>query len=114
MKGREIAVSVTLIAGVAVSAVLLVAGLALLFARPAPVEPLAAGALPAAFEALTELDPAAFLHLGLLVLMFTPVARVVVLLMEFVRRREWAFAAVSLGVLFLLTGAVIIGLGGAQ
>jgi uncharacterized membrane protein len=46
------------------------------------------------------------LQAGLLILMATPVARVVVSAVEFVRLREWFFALASLGVLGVLATGV--------
>ena len=70
-------IEVVLMGGLAVSAALLVAGLAL--------------------------GRADFLRWGILVLMTTPVARVVVVTGGLLLRRDWVFAAVSLWILGVLT-----------
>jgi len=48
---------------------------------------------------------------GLIVLMATPILRVVVSLIEYVRLRDWLFAATTLMVLAVLMGAVAVALG---
>jgi uncharacterized membrane protein len=52
------------------------------------------------------------LQAGLLILMATPVARVVVSAVEFVRLREWFFALASLGVLGVLATGVWLAVSG--
>lgn len=81
-----------LTAGVTVSALCLIAGLA-----------------------LTELSrlrghgaPHALLHVGLIVLMATPIARVVVSLEEELRARNWFFASVTLAVVAVLSGTLMV------
>lgn len=51
---------------------------------------------------------APFLHAGLVILMATPVARVVVSVIEYVRERDWLFAAATLGVLAVLVATVVV------
>lgn len=78
-----------LTAGVAVSALLLGCGLLAVVVRPNGT---AAGPLLAA---------------GLLVLMATPMLRVVVSIAEYVRMREWFFVVIALVVLIELSAGVI-------
>ena len=52
----------------------------------------------------------AFMSLGLIVLLATPAARVLVLLLGYVRRQQWLFAAIALMVLSVLVISVVIGL----
>ena len=47
---------------------------------------------------------------GLLVLMGTPILRVVVSLVEYLRMRDWLFAATTVVVLAVLMGAVAVAL----
>lgn len=47
------------------------------------------------------------LDAGLVVLMATPAARVVVSLVEYLRARDWFFVLTTLGVLLILVGTVI-------
>jgi len=78
-------IEVVLMGGLAVSAALLVAGLAL--------------------------GRADFLSWGILVLMTTPVARVVVVTIGMLRERDWLFAAVSLWILAVLGSSVYVATG---
>lgn len=102
-------VSNVLRTGVLLSFVLLVGGLvASMFEQAAAVlTPASPGLL---IGAALRLDSTALIHLGLLVLMLTPVARVVVLVAHFVSEREVPFALVSMGVLCLVIAAVVVGL----
>jgi uncharacterized membrane protein len=52
------------------------------------------------------------LHVGLLVLMLTPVARVIVSVMGYVRAREWPFVAATAVVLGLLIASFIAAFAG--
>lgn len=61
-------------------------------------------------RALANLEPNGFFDLGLLVLLATPIARVLALLIGFSRRQAWLFSAVSLVVLVVLALSVVIGL----
>lgn len=63
-------------------------------------------------RALSAARPTAFLTLGLLILIGTPAARVLVLLGAFVRRREWVYAMVSAVVLGVLAVGLVLGLVG--
>jgi uncharacterized membrane protein len=78
-------IEVVLMGGLAVSAAFLVAGLAL--------------------------GRADFLRWGILVLMTTPVARVVVVTIGMLRDRDWLFAAVSIWILFVLGSSVYVATG---
>jgi uncharacterized membrane protein len=100
----------TLLAGVLISAALLTIGLALALAgQVAEAEPVtdwyelahrAAGG-----------DGRAIVDLGLIVLMFTPVFRVLVLAIGWVAERKWRLALVSTAVAILLAASVAIGVG---
>jgi uncharacterized membrane protein len=50
------------------------------------------------------------LTIGLVLLIATPILRVLVSFVEYVRMREWLFAGVTLFVLLVLTGTVIVAL----
>ena len=52
----------------------------------------------------------AILTTGLVLLMATPITRVIVSIVEYVRMRDWFFVAVTLFVLFVLAGTVLIAL----
>jgi uncharacterized membrane protein len=83
-----------LTAGVLASTGLLAAGLLLQLLR---VEPDAAAALTRA---------------GLMVLMATPVARVVVSVVEYALERDWLFAALTTTVLIILLGSLVVSMRG--
>ncbi len=53
---------------------------------------------------------APFLHAGLILVMATPVARVVVSFVEYVRERDWFFAATTFAVLAVLAATVLVAL----
>lgn len=109
MKSKNPLVSITLIAGVSASFVLLIGGLAFSIGQPVGLSERA----PAPQEIVRGLsygDPAAIITAGILVLMLTPFARVVVLLYEFVRAREGSFVVISIVVLCLLITSIAIGM----
>jgi uncharacterized membrane protein len=83
--GLDRTIEAVLMGGLAVSAALLVAGLAL--------------------------DRTVLLHWGILVLMATPVARALVVAVEMLREQDWLFAAVSLWILAVLGASVYLALG---
>jgi uncharacterized membrane protein len=76
--------------GVAVSTVLLGAGLALALAGAAPG------------------TSARLLRIGLIALMATPVARVVISVVEYGSKRDWAFVALTATVLGMLMMSFVI------
>ena len=78
-------IEVVLMGGLAVSAVLLVAGVAL--------------------------DREVLLRWGILVLMATPVARVVVVTIGMLRERDWLFAAISVWILSVLGSSIYWAMG---
>jgi uncharacterized membrane protein len=62
---------------------------------------------------LTQLAPSAanaLLTIGLVVLMATPILRVIVSLVEYARMRDWFFVVTTLIVLLVLAGSVIFAL----
>lgn len=52
-------------------------------------------------------------HAGIIVLILTPLLRVVTMLIDFVRRGDRSFALISLGVLLLLVLSTFLGFGGS-
>lgn len=90
--GLEETLGRVLSAGTQLTTVLLVAGLALLLWAPA-----------------AWLGPLA-VHLGLVVLMLTPVARVVVSMGAYIRARQWWFVLFTGMVLVLLIGSFLAAL----
>lgn len=81
-----------LVTGVIVSALLLAAGLALWLAHPDGASALW------------------LLNFGLVVLIATPIMRVMLSLAEYVRLREWYFVVTTMAVLIELTVTVIVAL----
>lgn len=79
--------------GVAASTTLLASGLLLQLL----------GLLPSASATLT--------HAGLMALIATPVARVVVSVIEYVLDRDWPFAAMTAAVLIILVGSLLVAAG---
>jgi uncharacterized membrane protein len=91
MTRLERTIGVVLRAGVAVSSVCFAAGLLLTFAGVAP----AANFL---------------LQLGIVVLLATPVARVLVSIVEYAQQRDWTFTALTVIVLVELTAGALAAL----
>jgi len=63
-------------------------------------------------RALRHLEAGGFFSIGLLVLLITPAARVLALLVAFVRDRAWLFAGFSSLVLIVLALSGVLGLRG--
>ena len=100
----------TLLSGLAASAVLLVAGLcAMLVQGYESVSP--HESLGKLIRDAVQVRGPALTTLGLLVLMITPILRVIVLLAGWTMRRDWRFAAVALVVLTLLILSLSLGVG---
>jgi uncharacterized membrane protein len=114
----DLLISYVLRGGVLLSAGLLILG-ALLYATAA----LRSGspAFPSTYPhslgdvlaGLTHGDPLAILSLGLLVLLLTPVARVLVSILAFARERDWLYVAITAVVLLILVVSFLLGAGGA-
>lgn len=99
-----------MIAGVAVSTALMLAGVGLSLARQQP--------LPQELVKLEDLscqllapEPAAYLTLGLLALIVAPPLGVCTLLLVFLAGRQWRFVGVTAVVLLLLTASYFLGKG---
>lgn len=106
---RSVATSFTLRFGVLLSCALLIAGLSLYLAHPHAVRSIRVGDLRQIVRSGEYLSDATLVHAGLLVLMLTPLSRVIVLTIEFLRRREPAFALIATGVLLLIGITVALG-----
>jgi uncharacterized membrane protein len=99
-----------LIAGLLVSTALMLAGvgLALLYQRDLPT------AVPDVGEVISRvlaLRPSGFLALGLLVLIATPILRVIGSIGAFLYERDWRFAAITSLVLGVLVVSLLLGRG---
>ena len=100
-------VQIALSAGVLLSFLILIWGSALFLVRPAPGE--MPRSIPAILRGVAQLDPAATISLGLLVLLITPVARVIAAMIGFVLEGDRKYALISLGVLAILVLAAAAG-----
>jgi uncharacterized membrane protein len=104
------AVHEILIIGLGISTVLLVTGLIL--------ELLTRGALPEvtldpveAFRQTLQLRSLGFLSLGLLVLMITPIVRVIGSMVVFIWERDRRYTLITLAVLVVMTASLLLGRG---
>lgn len=102
--------STTLLAGVVVSFVFLTCALAFDMISTGRTANIAPDQVRRVLADALHGDPAALAHIGILVLLATPFARVVVLVTEFIRARDRAFTAISIGVLLMLGLSIAIGL----
>jgi uncharacterized membrane protein len=109
--GLNLAISRVLAGGLILAVLLLLAGVFLILAgRDAPLGgPASIGDMP---RAIAALDPVGFFYLGLLVLLLTPVCRVMALAVAFARRRTWLFCSLSVFVLAVLGLSAYLGLRG--
>jgi len=104
----ERTVNVVLTAGIVVTVALLVAGLVLSIVKgqglPARIVHL--GDLP---SLLADLDPAAYLSLGIVVLIATPFVRVAGTIVAFARQRDRRYVLVTAVVLVVMCASVLLG-----
>ena len=100
----------TLLSGLVLSALLLVCGIAAMLAQGREQVPPHDSVSTLLHEAARFNGPS-ITTLGLLVLMITPIMRVVVLLVGWTLERNWGFAAVALVVLGLLILSLSLGVG---
>jgi uncharacterized membrane protein len=97
----------TLQAGLTVAVVLMLLGGVLTIAKPSAKSPSSGGMLSRAMQG----DSSAILQLGLIVLMLTPVARVLVLAVGWLTSRDWTFSVIAFCVLALLVTSILLGTG---
>ncbi len=116
----ETSLSRTLRWGIGFSAALMAVGVILLFAHfgtngahdvPSIREVIllfsSRGGLPVALG-----DPYLYLYAGILLLMITPIARVLIALIGFSLEKDWRFVLVSLVVLSVITASILYALAG--
>ena len=60
------------------------------------------------FSEIFKLNPYAFINLGVLILIFTPVLRVIVAIISFLLEKDKKYIWISSGVLLILIGSIII------
>ena len=111
-------ISVVLRGGVLLSAGLLILGAILYFAGVlwggAPANPFVfPHSLGDVISGLGHGDPLAILTLGLIVLLLTPVARVLISIFAFARERDWLYVGITTLVLLILLVSLLLGRGGA-
>jgi len=106
-RSEERAVQLLLRGGLILSAALLVAGLA--WALAASRLRRHGVSFRTVLHYLLTGHPSGLMALGLFVLLALPVARVVVLAVDFGRERDWRYMAVALTVLGFLALAVVLG-----
>jgi uncharacterized membrane protein len=103
----EHAIGRLLIAMTYVAVGLLVLGVALMVAGG--ISPVSGGPgldLGALGSQLLVLDPAAFLWVGLLVVVATPIGRVIVAGIAYARQADWLMVAIALGILVIIAVGV--------
>jgi uncharacterized membrane protein len=104
------AVSWTLFFGLSISVVLIVLGWLFTLRKEPSGNAHVTGWLALPAGALHG-DATAILQLGLIVLMLTPVARVLILAIGWARSRDWTFSLIAFCVLALLGLSVFLGTG---
>jgi uncharacterized membrane protein len=109
MSRLNLTISRVLVVGLILSIAFLLVGAVLSLARPelSAVHETSVRDIP---RAIWALEPAGFFSLGLLLLLATPAARVVALLVGFTRRKMWLFSFISLIVLAGLAASAVVGL----
>jgi hypothetical protein len=100
-------VSWTLLSGLSASVALIGLGWLLSLRQEPSEEPRNTGLLARAVHG----DATAILECGLLVLMLTPVARVLILAVGWLLNRDWTFSLIAFCVLALLALSVLLGTG---
>ena len=104
------AVSWTLFSGLTVSVVLIVLGWFFILRAGGSSKEHADG-LRVILSRAVQGDGTAILGLGLVVLMFTPVARVLILAAGWAKSRDWTFSLIAFVVLALLGLSIYLGTG---
>ena len=106
-RGERRMVQLLLQGGLLLSAVLIAVGLALAALHGRLVShPVGVSEIPGLLRAG---HPRGFMGLGVLVLLATPILRVLVLIGGFALDRDWRFSAVALGVALLLLTGILLG-----
>ena len=100
----------TLRTGVAISAVFLIAALVDTIVTPDAVATVRPTGLASALRGIFRFETGSLVHVGIVVLLLTPIARLLAVATEFSIRRETSFVLISVGVLLLLGASVLIGM----
>jgi hypothetical protein len=99
----------SLLAGLIVSGLLMAAGLTLTLSRNEPRPEGKPPSLVSLVHDAAREDGVGLMQLGLLVLMVTPVLRVLVLAVGWSLERRWTFMAVAMTVMTLLAVSLVLG-----
>lgn len=94
--------------GVIVSAIIILAGMLLLFFLPSSGQ--VPSSLPLIFKGVRQLNGEAFIMLGLFCLILTPVLRVVVSIFAFAKEKDYLYVVITLIVLVILVIGMSFGL----
>ena len=103
------AVHKMLLAGLFASTAALLAGLTISAITHQPV-PSSVSGFAGMVEGLRQGSPAGFLSLGILLLIATPVLRILGSLAEFIANRDWRYACITLLVLAVLGASLLAGI----
>ncbi len=101
--------AIALRTGVWISAIFLIGALVASVVAQDAVATVQPSGLAGALRGIFRLETGALVHLGIVVLLLTPIARLVAVATEFIIRRETSFVMISVGVLLLLGASVWIG-----
>jgi uncharacterized membrane protein len=119
IRQAELIISHVLRGGVLLSAAIILCGVVLFYARAfasgGPGEAASAfpHTLPGVGQGLAQGDPLAMIVFGLLVLLATPVVRVIVSIVAFLLERDWRYVVITSIVLLILLLSFALGKGGA-
>jgi uncharacterized membrane protein len=100
-------VGFALTSGVVLSLVILAFGSILFLMHPVPQA--APGSIPNILRGVARLDPVATINLGLLVLILTPVLRIIAALIAFAMERNLRYVIISVTVLTILAVSALTG-----
>jgi uncharacterized membrane protein len=104
-------VNLTLRIGAYSAFIILISGLVLFLFTSLGTTP-NAGLLPTSFgkflSSLFKFQPLGVINLGLLVLMFTPLLRVIIALISFLKLKDSKYSLISLGVFLILTFGLLV------
>jgi uncharacterized membrane protein len=106
----ESAIQKILVVGLVISSALMLTGLALdlLLQREAPTN---VPSIMEIFQRVVALQPSGFLALGLLVLIATPILRVVTSIIAFLYERDWRYALITFLVFLIVVSSILFGSG---
>ncbi len=109
-RGLDQAIHKLLVVGLAISVALILFGLFLDLTLHREI-PTSLPHLADIFTRVIALRPSGFLSLGLLVLIITPVVRVLGSFLAFMYERDWRYAAITFLVLIVVTLSIVLGRG---